>query len=163
MIPASEIKILPATELIGMKVEMSLIANKTGELWRNFMPRRKEIQNPASTDLYSIEIYKNTDYFKEFDPARMFEKYAAVPVSRLNQVPDGMEEISLPAGKYAVFNYKGDSSQVGDFYRQIFEKWLPQSGYSLASRPHFAVMGDKYKNADPESEEEIWIPIQMKS
>jgi len=32
----------------------------------------------------------------------------------------------------------------------------------LDDRPHFEVLGDKYKNADPDSEEEIWIPIRTK-
>jgi AraC family transcriptional regulator len=32
-------------KLIGQKLSMSLIENRTGELWRSFMPRRKEIQN----------------------------------------------------------------------------------------------------------------------
>ncbi|UZD23138.1 GyrI-like domain-containing protein [Algoriphagus halophytocola] len=159
MFPSPKIKNLPVTDLIGMKSEMSLIANKTGELWRNFMPRRKEIQNPSSTALYSIEIYPGLEYFKEFNPARIFEKWAAIPVSNTDSIPKGMNVIHLPSGEYAVFNYKGYSSQVGDFYQQIFENWLPQSGYGLANRPHFAVMGEKYKNDDPDSEEEIWIPI----
>jgi hypothetical protein len=28
--------------------------------------------------------------------------------------------------------------------------------------PHFEVLGDKYKNNDPSSEEEVWIPIKPK-
>jgi hypothetical protein len=30
----------------------------------------------------------------------------------------------------------------------------------LNKRPHFAKMGEKYKNEDPDSEEELWIPIK---
>ena len=41
-----------------------------------------------------------------------------------------------------------------------FETWLPAYGFVLANRPHFEVLGAKYKNNDPASEEEIWIPIQ---
>jgi predicted transcriptional regulator YdeE len=32
----------------------------------------------------------------------------------------------------------------------------------IDNRPHFEVLGDKYKNNDPSSEEEIWIPIRKK-
>jgi AraC family transcriptional regulator len=42
----------------------------------------------------------------------------------------------------------------------IFNTWLPQSNYQLAPRPHFEILGEKYKNNHPDSEEEIWIPIQ---
>lgn len=40
--------------------------------------------------------------------------------------------------------------------------WLPASDYNLDNRPHFEVLGEKYKNNDPTSEEEIWIPIKLK-
>ncbi len=39
---------------------------------------------------------------------------------------------------------------------------LPNSEYELENRPHFEVLGEKYKNNDPNSEEEIWIPIKKK-
>ncbi|MEN9524835.1 MAG: hypothetical protein RLZZ256_219, partial [Bacteroidota bacterium] len=32
--------------------------------------------------------------------------------------------------------------------------------YLLDERPHVEVMGSKYKNNDPASEEDIWIPIR---
>lgn len=60
---------------------------------------------------------------------------------------------------YAVFDYKG-SSDDGSVFKYIFNTWLPQSGYQLDNRPHFEVLGDKYRNSDPNSEEEIWIPIK---
>lgn len=62
-------------------------------------------------------------------------------------------------GLYAVFDYKG-SSEVHKFIQYIYTSWLPNSEYKLDHRPHFEVLGEKYKNNDPNSEEEIWIPIQ---
>jgi AraC family transcriptional regulator len=52
-----EIKTLTEKKLIGKRIIMSFTKNKTYELWRNFMPRRKEIQNNIGTELYSIEVY----------------------------------------------------------------------------------------------------------
>ena len=34
--------------------------------------------------------------------------------------------------------------------------------YTLDDRPHFEILGEKYKNQDPDSEEELWIPIKPK-
>jgi hypothetical protein len=31
----------------------------------------------------------------------------------------------------------------------------------LDDRPHFEVLGSKYRNNDPESEEETWIPTKL--
>ena len=47
-------------------------------------------------------------------------------------------------------------------FQYIFSEWIPQSDYSVDDRPHFEVLGAKYKNNDPDSEEEIWIPIKKK-
>jgi AraC family transcriptional regulator len=77
-------------------------------------------------------------------------------------IPKEMEPYLLPEGLYAVFNYKGAASQGANMFRYIFGTWLPASDYLLDNRPHFEILGEKYKNEDPESEEEIWIPIKTK-
>jgi AraC family transcriptional regulator len=73
-----------------------------------------------------------------------------------------METYTLPAGLYAIFLYKGTSTDIASFYQNIFTGWLPNSEYALDDRAHFEVLGENYKNNDPTSEEEIWIPIKEK-
>lgn len=147
---------------VGMSLTMSVANNRVAELWRSFGRRKKEIENVQSADSYSMEIY-GADFFQAFDPHKEFEKWAAVRVSKGVSVPDGMRALTIPESMYAVFDYKGSSSNASGFYQQIYGVWLPASGYALDSRPHFAVMGEKYKNNDPESEEQVWIPICNKS
>lgn len=154
------IETLSEKKLIGKHLTMSLADNKTGELWRSFLPRRKEITNNLSADLISMSIYAPT-YFIGFNPANEFEKWAAIEVSGLENVPDEMKTFILKGGLYAVFDYKG-SSNDSSIFQYIFSTWLPNSKYLLDNRPHFEVLGEKYKNADPNSEEEIWIPIKEK-
>ncbi len=74
-----------------------------------------------------------------------------------------METLILPGGLYAVFLYKGPAGAGSKLYQYIFETWLANSEFLLDNRPHFALMGGKYKNEDPNSEEEIWIPIKPKT
>jgi AraC family transcriptional regulator len=150
---------LKEKKLIGKQIRMSFLNNRTFELWRSFMPRKKEITNNTNSDLYSIEVY-GPAYFVNFDPSREFEKWAAVEVSNLNIVPDDLETLVLPGGLYAVFLYTGPANAVSGFYQNILKTRLSESGFTLDDRPHFALMGDKYKNEDPDSEEEIWIPIK---
>jgi len=155
------IEILTEKKLVGKHIEMSFSNNKTGELWRSFMPKRREIGNPIGTELYSIEVYGN-HFFSNFNLETEFEKWAAVEVTDFETVPEEMETITLPCGLYAVFLHKGAASEGPETYQYIFETWLPESDFILDYRPHFAVMGEKYKNEDPDSEEEIWIPIRPK-
>ncbi len=145
-------------KLIGKRLIMSLVNNRTGELWKSFMPRRKEITNNLTNDLISMAIYKPTP-FAEFKPANEFEKWATVEVAHFENIPTDMETFTLAGGLYAVFYYKGSSADHSIF-QYIFGTWLPNSNYDLDERPHFEVLSDKYKNNDPTWEEEIWIPIK---
>ncbi len=146
-------------KLVGKRITMSFAENKTGELWRAFMPVRKQIQNPVDSNLYSVQIY-DTSFLDPINRNLSFEKWAAVEVTDLDHVPEGMESFTLSSGLYAVFNYKGPASDHSIF-SYIFNTWLPPSGYDLDMRPHFEILGEKYKNDDPLSEEEIWIPVKQ--
>lgn len=152
------IEISKGMKFVGQPTKMSLTDNKTAELWKRFMPRRNEIQAQVSNDLYSIEVY-DSQYFTQFNPSAVFEKWAAKEVSDFEIIPNAMETFVIESGQYAVFDYKGSSLDFRIF-EYIFGTWLPNSTYKLDNRPHFQVLGEKYKNADPESEEEIWIPIR---
>ncbi len=154
------IETLQDKKLVGTSLTISLINNKTGEIWKNFMPRRKEITNKLSNDLISMAIYK-PNHFADFKPANEFEKWAAIEVADFENVPKDMDAFTLTGGLYAVFDYKGSSTDMSIF-QYIFGTWIPKSDYNLDDRPHFEILGEKYKNADPDSEEEIWIPIKKK-
>jgi AraC family transcriptional regulator len=154
------IKNLEEKKLIGLNIKMSVSENRTGELWGTFGPRIKEIEHRITTDKISMQIYPPS-YFKLFNPATEFQKWATVEVSDFKNIPPNMKSFVLEQGLYAVFNYKGSSSDTSVF-QYIFTKWLPDSNYMIDDRPHFEVLGSKYKNNDPSSEEEIWIPIKEK-
>ena len=156
MIP--RIEILKEKKLIGKRIIMSFANYKVAELWKSFMPRRKEITNNLTNDLISVAVY-NPAHFKDFKSVTEFEKWAAIEVTDFDNVPIEMDTFILPGGLYAVFDYKGLNTD-NTIYKYIFETWLPKSGYILDDRPHFEILGDKYINNDPASEEEIWVPIK---
>lgn len=147
-------------KLIGKRMTMSFAENKTGELWKSFMPRRRDINTNLTNDLISLQVYKPT-HFIDFKLTNEFEKWAVVEVSNFDNLPSDLESFTLIGGLYAVFEYKGLSTD-NRIFQFIFGSWLPSSDYVLDNRPHFEILGDKYKNNDPSSEEEIWIPIQTK-
>ncbi len=148
-------------KLIGQCLKMSFADYRIGELWKRFGPKRKEITNTINDDLISLVVYEPT-HFIDFKPTNEFERWAAVEVANYNYVPPEMERFDLQGGLYAVFEYKGLNTD-NSIFQYILGTWLPDSAYDLDNRPHFEVLGEKYKNDDPESEEEIWIPIKKKS
>ncbi len=156
------IELLSETRLMGMKIRMSLINNKTGTLFGQFMPRRSEIKNVADTNFYSVECYDDPSYFNNFNPGNEFEKWAAVKVSDFSSVPPGIDRLIITKGEYAVFHYTGKPSEAQSTFQYIYTQWLPSSIFDLDDRPHFALMGPKYKGEYSDSEEEFWIPVKRK-
>jgi AraC family transcriptional regulator len=148
----------PARQLLGCSLVMSRAADQTALLWRTFMPRRREIPLPAGPDLFSVTEYP-PDYFAGYDGRAEFRKWAAVAVGGTAAVPVGMALLTIPAGLYAVFDYRG-SSLDSRVFQYILAEWLPASGFALDDRPHLEILGAGYRNADPTSEEEIWLPVR---
>ncbi len=154
---------------IGMHMEMSLMEDQTGQLWRKFMPRRQEILHRTNTDVVSLQVYPK-GYFLEFDPGRSFRKWALAEVGNLSEengekehrgglIPEGMEMFEMQGGLYAVFVHRGSDPAIFDF---IYGEWLVSSDFELDDRPHFEVLDVQYRHSDPDAEEEIWIPIRVK-
>jgi len=155
-----KIEISPKRMLVGTMLKMSLGNNKTFELWKSFIPKQKEIKNKTNNELLSLQIYNEP--LKLGDMTQVFKKWALAEVSDFNDVPKTLETFILDSGLYAVFHYKGLSTDHSIFI-YIYTVWLPNSKYEIDQRPHFEILGDKYKNNDPNSEEEIWIPIKLKN
>ncbi len=160
MIVTPIIKTISEKKFIGKSLTMSLADNKTFELFSNFMPRKKEIVNPVIDAIFDLKVYPEA-YFLAFNPVTPFTKWALLEVSNFEDIPNGMDTFTLESGLYAVFHYKGLNTD-NNIFEYIYGTWLPNSDYILDNRPHFDVLGEKHQNNDPNSEEEIWIPIKPK-
>lgn len=99
------------------------------------MPEQKEIANRFSDELISMTIY-GPDHFTNFKPTNKFDKWAAVEVRDFSKVPAQMKTFVIPGGLYAVFNYKGLSTD-NTIFQYIFQNWLPNSDYELDGQAPF--------------------------
>ncbi|NOQ75232.1 MAG: GyrI-like domain-containing protein [Crocinitomix sp.] len=147
--------------LVGLKISTTLSEDNTFNLWNSFMKRRDEIKNRIDDNYYSIQKYPDNVNMDSFTPITVFDKWAAVIVNKVNDIPDGMEVIYIDAGKFAKFRHSGTAS---DFFRTsqyIYGTWLPSSGYELRNAHHFEIMEANYKGPnDPDSEEDVFIPLK---
>lgn len=151
------IELLKPKKLIGVRMQMSLSNNKTGELWQRFMPRRSEVKNRLTLEFISMQKYPDN---WDFSPDSLFEKWATVEVSSFTEVPHEMETYSLQGGTYAVFVHYGPASAAAKTMQYIFGQWLLTSEYSLDNREHFEILPEGYNPVDPNASEEIWVPIK---
>ena len=139
----------------------ALLNNKTAELWKSFTPMRNDLHNAVDNNLYSLQVYPQ-NYFENFNPATNFEKWALKEVFTFENLPQTLKPFTIPSGLYAAFYYKGNAENANEFFSYIFNEWIPSSSYELDDRPHFEILGEKYKNNSPDSEEVIYIPIKVK-
>ncbi|WP_422358771.1 GyrI-like domain-containing protein [Reichenbachiella sp.] len=148
--------------LVGMSMEMTYMTNSlTGKLWGTFMPRRNEIVGAVSSDKYSLQKFETGFDWRLADENTCFVKWAAMEVKSKDEVPRGMEVLDLEGGLYAVFIHKGLSSEFPQTLQYILGEWMPTSGYEPdGSRPQYELLGEKYMNNHPDSEEEVWFPIK---
>ena len=124
-------------------------------LWKRFMPNKKEIKNLINDELIALQVYSD---FNDFN--KPFDIWACVEVLDMDEIPEIMTSFIIPQGDYAIFKHKGmDASAT---YQKIMTEWLPTSGYKIDNRPHFQVMGAKYKNGSEDSEEDFYVPVKLK-
>jgi len=147
--------------IAGHRLNMSFAQNKTGALWQVFMPKRGAINGNVDSNLYSVEVYP-PGFFDDFKPTNEFEKWAGVEVSEGSAQPAGIELLTIPAGLYAVFTHQGPASAGPKTYQYIFSTWIPNSEYVIDDRPHFALMDERYKHEERDSEEDIYIPVKVR-
>jgi AraC family transcriptional regulator len=94
--------------LAGLRAQISLLEHKTGELWRLFSPRIKEIDYRINDQKISLEIYPN-NYYKAFKANNSFKKWTTVEVTNFEKIPEDLHTFILESALYAVFHYKGSS------------------------------------------------------
>ncbi|WP_282042596.1 GyrI-like domain-containing protein [Winogradskyella flava] len=141
-------------KLIGMKRQMLQHQyQKIPALWKQFMPRKEEIRNTINNEFIAVQEYSDFGNF-----GAPFDIWACIEAYEISHIPNGFEILTIPESLYAVFLQKGmDASGT---YQRIMTEWLPNSGYAIDNRPHFQVMGAKYKNGSPDSEEDFYVPIR---
>lgn len=151
---------IDSKKMIGFSTPTSLSNDQTAKIWQQLMSRRSEINHAKNSNLYSLQVY-DFESFNSFSITTIFTKYALVEVDHFENIPNEFETFELPKGKYAVFLHKGTSAEFPKTAQYIFGEWLPKNNYELDNRPHFEILGDNYKgHQNPESEEEVWIPIK---
>ncbi|MFM6984891.1 MAG: GyrI-like domain-containing protein, partial [Chitinophagaceae bacterium] len=118
-----EIQTIAPKLCLGRHLTMSLANNRVGELWRTFMPETGSIQNRLNKDIISAQVYEK-DYFNQFDPNKTFEKWAVVELEEISSyIVDGHSILEIPGGLYAVFHYKGLSTDTSIF-QYIYGEYL---------------------------------------
>lgn len=96
----------------------------------------------------------------DFDNPKDFKYLAGIEVTDNNNMPVGMEVWDVPHKKYAVFTHIGSVDTLGDTYKAIYSKWLPESGYELVFTYDFELYDKDFDPGSAQSKMYVYIPIK---
>lgn len=132
--------------VIGIRTVLTDGLAAAGNLWRSqFLPRRSEIKNMES------RYYGVFNALAGHEKDKHYEYVAGVATDSLEDIPVGMVGWVVPAGKYAELEATGFAG-IGAAYKDVFEKWLSESGYALVGTPIFAYT----ESQSPDAPDTIW-------
>lgn len=138
--------------------------NENGEvpaLWQDFLKRIPEISNAKGNGAsYGVcePLEESVDQVN-WEVASDIRYMASIEVTS-DHAPDGMEVWSVPHEKYAVFTHIGSVETLGETYKSIYSKWLPESGYEVVFTYDFELYDKDFKPGQEDSKMYIYIPIK---
>lgn len=120
-------------------------------LWERFLPYIGHIPGQIDGNTYGV-CYNG-------DGNGAFDYLCGVAIFSMTDLPPEFKTIKLHSGRYAVFRHNGHISGIRATWYTIWNKWLPQSGYSVASAPDFECYSSDFDPETGTGSVEIWIPL----
>lgn len=120
-------------------------------LWQAFNQREDEVENVPNAAGYGV--------CHGADKEGNFSYLAGVEAKNQSAIPSGMERLSIPAGKYAVFVHEGHISDIGNTVYTIWNKALPDLGLTLRQAPDFEKYDKRFDGKTGRGLVEIYIPV----
>ncbi|SCG39667.1 AraC family transcriptional regulator [Micromonospora halophytica] len=75
------------------------------------------------------------------------------------EVPEGLEQVTVPAGTWAVFETSGEfPAAVQHLWRDVFTQWFPANPYR--SRPGPEISRTRLSADGTQADAELWIPVE---
>jgi AraC family transcriptional regulator len=127
-------------------------------LWGRFMQQIPGIPNKKGQACYGlVEGLPEGENKSHAD--EMFY-VACAEVNKIDSLPPGMIQRTVPAGRYASFTHKGKLEGLEKTMMGIYRTWLPNSGVKLRKAPHVELYDQRFVPGSDASEFDILLPVQ---
>ncbi len=150
---------LPEQKTVGMGAAFqpkSIVP--INKLWNKFMQRTTEIGHSKSGIAFGICCKKHPILEAADDGSIIY--IAALPVEKIDSLPNGMVETTLAAGKYAVFTHKGPLRNLPETLDRIWGEWASAGKLKLRDAPDFELYDQRFDPEMLDGEIDICIPIE---
>lgn len=130
--------------------------NNIGELlpplWGAFLERLSDIPNKVPGVCYGVVQQEQAD-------SERLEYHAAIEVTSVGCLPEGLVSVEVPAGHYARFEHRGPASRIDHTVSYAYASWLAQSGRRHTYAPDLEIYGERYHPTNEDSVMHYAIPI----
>lgn len=148
----------PGRTLVGLRRVIPLAPAAIGALWRAFRPRAGEVVGRVDDRFVAARLPPAPG--RPPEPGAPLPQWAGVEVEAGAAVPDGMEALAVPPGRWVVFDHRGPPSTFPAVARWLYGSWMPAAGLEADARPHFERIPPGWTPGSPEAVEEVWIPVR---
>lgn len=155
-----EIVAQPAMRFVGLKTnfysvdsEKNNIGEKLPPLWDEFIQHVDAVPHAVTGTNYGIVQ-------QQPGLGDLLIYYAAIEVTEIDVLSEGMEQIEIPAATYARFTHLGDPALIDNTVNYIYSSWLLQSGMRHTYGVDLEIYNSDYL---PDSEQSIMhyaIPVR---
>lgn len=144
----AKIVTLEKTKVMGIVYRGKNENNEIPEMWNVFNKRFKEIPNPDMRAFYGL-CYG-------FENGGSFAYMAGLAVDQFETIPNGMEVVERPGGKYAVFTFKDKLEKIGQFWDEIYKTYLKENELTPMTGMTFELYDERFEKT---GECDIYIPV----
>ncbi|MCA9623647.1 MAG: GyrI-like domain-containing protein, partial [Myxococcales bacterium] len=141
-----------ATTFFGVDSERNNIASEIPALWAAFLPRLEEIPHRVPGTCYGVIRQAEAD-------SERLEYVAAMEVSSLGPLPEGMVAARIAASRYARFDHRGAVAELDHTVSYAYSTWLLGSGMRHTYGPDLEIYGADYHPTSAESLIHYAIPV----
>lgn len=140
------------TLFFGSDSEKNNVADQLPALWAGFVPRLGEIEKTVPGVCYGVVR-------QEAEGSERLEYHAAIEVTELASIPEGMVALELPAARYARFEHRGPAQKLDHTVSYVYATWLAGSEHRHSYGPDLEVYGAQYHPTSDDSVIHYAIPI----
>lgn len=120
--------------------------------WERFQPYIGNIPGQIGRTAYGVCC--------NGDGAGNFEYIAGVEIASFDDLPAEFSRVRVPARRYVVFSHRDHISRMRATVYTIWNRWLPNSGYTHADAPDFERYDERFDPLTGTGVVEVWLPIE---
>jgi AraC family transcriptional regulator len=124
-------------------------------VWRSYTKRAGEIF-PKVSEITGYGVFYSTP-----EQAELGETFymACAAVTAKTPVPQGMEKLQVPGGKFVMLTHKGILKNLPETFEILF-RWIAQSPYETLGAPGYELYDERFDPVSPNCEIDIFIPVK---